>query len=407
MTTTTRDDVVARLVERFDWHDPAYTPDVAETVNRLLRERSAVTYTAAHGGMWVLSRYEHVRAAFKDHQAFRSGAGVFYPRAAGMPRFSPIEFDPPEHSELRELMAPPLQADEVRRLEPRVRQLAVELLAPVLARGHGDLAGELAKPLALGVVALAIGLSDPARSRIRELTSNLWQHLAKDRDANRFWPEFREMLTGEVDRVRAEPDGSYVSQLANASVDGAPISDERIHSILVSLCIAGHETTMNTLSRITWYLARDPGLQLRLRDEPALRSVVAEEALRRWCPTDRLTRVTTREVTIDGTTIPSGSRVVLLLDAANRDPAKFARPDEFSLDRGSSHHHLSFGFGIHHCLGARLARLEFEVVLSELARHPVYQLTEEPRRNFENGRHIVFDRVLVRFSGPAAAETAP
>lgn len=399
MTTTTHDDVVARLVEKFDWHDPEYTPDVAETVNRLVREKSAVTYTPAHGGMWILSRYEHVRAAFKDYQTFSSGSGVFFPRAAGMPRFSPIEFDPPEHSQLRELMAPPLHAEEVRRLRPRICQFAADLLDPVVARGHGDLVGELAKPLSIGVVALAVGLSDAARTRIRELTSNLWQHLAKASDASGFWPQFREMLSDEVRRVRAEPDGSYVSQLANMSLDGAPLPEERIHSILVSLCIAGHETTMNTLSRITWYLAQHPELQLRLREEPELRSVVAEETLRRWCPTDRLTRVTTREVTIDGTTIPRGARVVLLMDAANRDPAKFSDPEEFSVDRGDSHHHLSFGFGIHHCLGARLARLEFEVVLSELARHPVYHLLEEPNRHFENGRHIVFDRVLVRFAG--------
>jgi cytochrome P450 len=139
-------------------------------------------------------------------------------------------------------------------------------------------------------------------------------------------------------------------------------------------------------------------LQDRLAAQPELMAVAADETLRRWCPTDRFTRLTTRDVNIAGTDIPAGSRVVVLIDAANRDPQKFPRPDEFSLDRGNSHQHLSFGFGIHACMGANLARLELGSVLGELARHPRYQLAQEPRRHFENGRHIVFEQVHIQFA---------
>ncbi|MFJ1924366.1 cytochrome P450 [Streptomyces sp. NPDC088131] len=393
-----RQDLIDRLVREFDWHDPEYTPDVAQDVNREVREQAAVTYTAAHGGLWILSRHADVKAALKDHETFSSGSGVFYPRAAGMPKFSPIEFDPPEHRELRALMAPPLHNEEVRRLEPQIRTLATELIEPIVERGYGDFSAELANPFAIGVLALTIGLSEQAQGRVRELTSNLWKHLSKDSEADSFWPQFRELLAEEVRNARAHPGDFYISRLANTEIDGEPISDERLHSVIVSLCIAGHQTTLNTLSRMLWHLAGDPGLQHRLREEPDLMSVVGDETMRRWCPTDRFTRFTTREVTVDGTVIPSGSRVVLLLDAANRDPAKYPEPEEFSLDRGNSHQHLSFGFGIHHCLGAALARLEFRTVLRELAQHPVYHLTEEPNRHFENGRHIVFDRVPIRFA---------
>ncbi|MFD8478576.1 cytochrome P450 [Kitasatospora sp. NPDC059673] len=404
--TQARQDLIARLVGEFDWHDPEYTPDVAEDVNRGIRERSGVTYTPSHGGLWILSRHADVRAALKDHETFSSGSGVFHPRAAGMPMFSPIEFDPPEHGELRRLMAPPLHNEEVRRLEKPVRALAADLIDPIVRRGHGDFVAELAHPFAIGVLALAIGLSDRAQSRVRELTSNLWQHLSKDSDADDFWPQFQALLTEEVEAARANPGDHYLSRLAATEIDGEPISDERLHSIIVSLCIAGHQTTLNTLSRMLWYLAGHPELQARLRAEPELLPVVGDETMRRWCPTDRFTRVTTREVVVDGTVIPAGARVVLLLDAANRDPAKFPDPEEFSLERGTSHQHLSFGFGIHHCLGASLARLEFRTVLGELARHPVYHLTEEPHRRFENGRHIVFDAVKVRFEDPAAQDPA-
>jgi cytochrome P450 len=265
------------------------------------------------------------------------------------------------------------------------------------ARGYGEFTAEVAKPLAIGVLAMAIGLSESAQHRVRELTANMWKHLSKEPDSSKFWPAFQELLSDEVAIARTGNRDSYLSRLVNARIDGRPLSDETLHSIIVSYCIAGHETTMNTISRMLWHLGGNPALQLRLRAQPGLMSVAADETLRRWCPTDRFTRVATRDVTIGGTDIPRGSRVLVLIDAANRDPEKFPMPDEFSLDRGNSHQHLSFGFGIHACMGANLAKLELRSVLRELALHPGYRLTEEPHRHFENGRHIVFEKVHVEF----------
>ncbi|MBE1576289.1 cytochrome P450 [Amycolatopsis roodepoortensis] len=395
--TSTRQDPIERLTRRFDYHDPEYTPEVAEIVNREIGKNEGVTYSEAHGGMWILSRYEQVKAAFKDHATYSSGSGVFFPRAAGTPKFSPIDFDPPEHRARRRLMSPPLQQDVVRSLESQVAELTSRMVRPMVERGHGDFTGEVSKPLAIGVLAIALGLSESAQHQIRELTTTLWARLSKNPDLTDFWPEFRQLVSEEVRRAKEEPGDSYLSRLVGAELNGEPLSEETLQSIIVSYCIAGHETTMNTISRMLWYLGSNPLLQERLKAEPDLMPVAADETLRRWCPTDRFTRVTTRDVTIAGTAIPEGSRVVFLLDAANRDPDKFPDPDTFSLDRGNSHQHLSFGFGIHHCMGAHLARLELRIVLQELARHPVYHLTEDPGRHFENGRHIVFEKVPVKF----------
>ncbi|WP_067815071.1 cytochrome P450 [Actinomadura kijaniata] len=396
----TQEDVVARLVREFDYHDPEYTPEVAEIVNSEIRERAAVTYSPAHGGFWVLSRYEHVKAALRDYETFSSGFGVHFPRAAGMPKFSPIDYDPPEHRVIRKLMAPPMEREALRRLEPAVARLVADLVDPLVRKGEADLFTRLAQPLSIGVLGLAIGLSDAAQHRIRDLTRSMWKRLSRDSDAEGFWPAFRSLLSEEIRRAREEPGDYYLSHLVNARVDGEPISEDMLYSIIVSYCVAGHDNPMNSASRLLWYLAGHPELQERLRTEPELRTAVVEESLRRWCPADRLTRVTTRDVTIDGVTIPGGSRVVLLFDAANRDPAKFPAPDEFDPGRGNSHHHLSFGFGIHHCIGAQLSRMELRATLDELARRPAYFLTEEPRRHFENGRHIVFSGIHVRFETP-------
>jgi cytochrome P450 len=404
---TTAQDPVARLTTTFDFHDPDYTPDVAEIVNGTIREISAVTYSSAHGGFWILSRYEHVKAALKDHDTFSSGFGVHFPRSAGMPKFSPIDYDPPEHRAIRKLMSPPMEREAVRRLEPSIRQLAADLVEPIVRRGHGDLVTELSRPFAIGALALAIGLSESGQGAIRELTRNMWSRLSKDSDSTKFWPQYRSLISAEIQKAKERPEDSYLSRLRDSLVDGEPISDELLYSITVSFCVAGHDNTMNTLSRILWLLAGDAQLQQRLKREPGVMSGVAEECLRRWCPTDRFTRVTTRDVSIDGVTIPARSRVVLLFDAANRDSAKFSDPDTFSADRPDANQHLSFGHGIHHCLGAHLARTEFKAVLSELARHPAFRLTNEPRRYFENGRHIMFDRIQVRFEQPATAAQTP
>jgi cytochrome P450 len=323
-----------------------------------------------------------------------------------MPKFSPIDYDPPEHGAIRRLMAPPVDREAVGRLEPAVARLATDLVAPIVRRGHGDLVAELSRPFAIGTLALAIGLSEKAQQEVRELTATMWRRMAKDGDSSAFWPAYRDLLSGEIERARREPGDYYLSWLVRARIDGEPVSDELLYSVIVSYCVAGHDNTMNTISRILWHLAGDPALQRRIKAEPGLAAQVAEETLRRWCPTDRFTRVTTRDVTIDGVTIPKGSRVVLLFDAANRDPDTFPDPDAFRPDRDDAHRHLSFGNGLHHCLGARLARAEFKAVLGELARHPEYRLTEEPRLSFENGRHIMFDRIPVRFepSGTTAGK---
>lgn len=394
---STERDLLARLVRRYDHLDSELTPEVADTVHRTIRESPGVTHTSAHGGMWLLARYAHVRMALADHRTFSSAVGVFHPRPAGTPMFAPIEYDPPEHRLLRRLMSPPLLPEEVRRLEPSVRALAADLIDPLVARGHADFAAELARPFSIGAIALAIGFSESGRHRIRELTRSLWAHVSTDPDLSAFWPAFHELVSEEVAAARSGQKDSHLARLADTVVDGERISDERLRSIVISYCIAGHQTTLNAVSRMLWHLAGNPHLQRRLSGEPGLAPVAADETLRRWCPTDRFTRVTTRDVTVAGTVIPGGSRVMLLIDAANRDPEMFPDPDRFSLDRSNAHRHLGLGLGIHHCLGAQLARVELSAILSGLSGHPGYHLTEEPRRYFENGRNTVFEHVRVRF----------
>ncbi|MEU6742098.1 cytochrome P450 [Streptosporangium sandarakinum] len=395
---------VERLAVDFDHHDPELTPDLACLVHREIRETTPVAYSRAHGGMWILSRYDDVRAALRDHDTFSSASGVFFPRAEGTPPFAPLEYDPPEHTRFRALMKPPLLLPEARRLAPEIGVLVARAVRPVVARGGGDLVRELAVPLPLAVVSLAVGFSADARDRIRDLTSNTWARMPRDGDAGGFWPAFAELFQSEIRRARARSGGDHLSVLVREEIDGRPVTDAELHVMLVAYAIAGHETSMNTLAHLLRHLAAHPGLQDRLRAEPHLMPAAVEEALRLWTPVDHGTRLTTRDVEVGGVVIPRGSRVVLLTGAANRDPRAFPSPEEFRLDR-TPNRHLTFGHGIHFCLGAHLARVEFLAVLRELARHPDYELAGETRRYYENGRHICLDRLPVRFRPDTPART--
>ncbi|MER7536967.1 cytochrome P450 [Streptomyces sp. NPDC097704] len=388
---------LARLTADFDAHDPHLTPDLAVDVHRAIRTATPVAHSQAHGGTWIVSRYQDVRAALADHETFSSASGVFFPRASGTPRFAPLEYDPPEQNRFRAAMKPPFQLSRVRELHGALADLVRAHVTPIAERGHGDLVAELAVPLPLAVVGLAVGFTEHAQHSIRELTSNTWARMPKDDGPGGFWPAFAALFDGEIRRAREQPGDDYLSTLVRLPFDGRPATREELHVMLVAYAIAGHETSMNTLAHLLWQLGRQPELQSALRRDPGLVPAAVEEALRLWTPVDHGTRVTTRPVVVSGTEIPAGARVVLLTGAANRDPGVFPDPDAFRLDRGVNRH-LTFGHGIHFCLGAHLAREEFAQVLHELLRHPEFTLTENPTRYFENGRHICLDRLPVRFA---------
>lgn len=384
----------ARLSRDFDHHDQDFTPDMAVLVHRVLREGKRVAYSNAHGGMWILSRYADVEAALKDHETFSSASGVLFPCAKGTPRFAPLEYDLPEQAIFRDLMRPPFTIAAVRRLKYDIAKLVRRVVEPLVRRGGGELVTELAAPLPLAAVSLAVGFSTEAQQRIAELTGVSWTRMPSDGPSARFWPPFAELFRAEIKRAKSEPGDDYLSALVRSRIDGRLVTESELHAMLVAFAIAGHETTMNSLSHLLWQLGERTDLQGRLRGDPGLIPVAVEETLRLWSPVDHGTRVTTREVTIADVVIPRGARVILLTGAANRDPRRFAAPDEFRLDRGPVSH-LSFGAGIHFCIGAHLARLEFEAVLAELARHPDYRLRNRPTRHFENGRHVCLDRLDV------------
>ncbi len=350
-----------------------------------LRDRSPVHHIAKRD-LWAIARYEDVRAALRDWKTFSNVRGTFLPEEReGIRQFFPpegkfLDMDPPRHGQLRRLVEERFAAKNVKYLEPRIREVAVGLLER-LPRGAGepvDLSETFAGPLPVIVICEMLGVAPKDQANMRQWSIDV--HLrdpgegaVPDRGMKAGF-RIKEHLAAMIRDRREEPRDDIVSDLVLASVDGRALSDDEIIGTCFFLFFAGNETTSQLIASALLLLDRDPSLRARLIADPALIPEAIEEVLRLESPVQVDCRSTTRDVEVDGARIPAGSEVLMMYGSANRDPAAFAEPDRFDLDRTGSRH-MAFGDGIHFCLGAPLARLEARVALEEvLARIPGYRV---------------------------------
>lgn len=365
---------------RRDWNEHSLWTDYAD-----LLERESVVHSGAHGGFWTVSHHADVKNALRDHETFSSAHGHRIPYVEAMGTI-PIDFDPPAHGPYRDLLVQAVSPRRVRELEPFLQHTISELVSRFVERGGGDAVTELALPLPLTVLTEIVGFSASTVATFRELTVALWadgtaEGQLRGREA------LTEVLTNEIRRhQRTRPD-DYLSWLLRAQIDDRAIREDEVVSVLLSLAVAGHETTMNSVGSLLYLLATHQGEQSRLRADTSLAPGYVEEMLRLRTPAQAFARRTTRDADIAGTTIPRGEWVLLLNAAANRDPRQFEKPDAFDVNR-STRGHLAFGWGIHQCVGASLARLELRIVLEQLCTHPAFVLDGEATfSSLEAGTH--------------------
>jgi cytochrome P450 len=336
-----------------------------------LLENAPVHPVPWHAGstVWVLSRFADVSSALKDHEAFSSQVAP-----------APILMfkDPPEHTRIRRTLQRAFTPRAIDALAPRIEELAGALWDASLDRGGGDVIDAFAHPLPALVIGEMLGVPDDRRDELRRwsddtvhaLGGGLGMTPAARAAAREGAMQLAALLRSGLDGWRARPGETIGSALAHLAAEG-DLTDDEAAAFAQFLFVAGHETTTSLLGSGLERLARDPALREGLRAEPDRLGAFVEETLR-WKPSlHRLFRVTTRDVTLHGTTIPAGSFVCLLLGAANRDPRRYPRADGFDL-AGDTSGQLAFGAGIHVCLGAPLARLEgrigFRIVVERTAR---------------------------------------
>ena len=335
---------------------------------RHLRDQQPCYHNAARG-IWVLSRYQDVRAALADTDAFSSTEGVGYERR---PVPMMIAYDPPEHTRLRRIVASRFTPRALAAWEPRIDAVVKELWDPLLGAGPIDLVELLSGPFPVRVIAEMMDIPFERRADFKRWSDSTVEALGgavglppeQRAKVEMTILEFATYFAGVVAERRPEAAdrSDLISLLIRPSEDGESLSDMEIISFCVLLLVAGNETTTNLISNTVWHVLRTAGSWKRLVREPGLDKSLIEESLRYDAPIQGFFRNTTKALEIAGGTIPAGAKVMLLYGSANRDERKFEAPDEFRIDRNPLEH-IAFGFGPHTCLGAYLARLEARALL--------------------------------------------
>lgn len=357
--------------------EPAVAKDPGPFFNEL-RSQCPVAKTDAHGGFWMVSRYDDVREAVLRPEIFSSASGVTIPPVPN-PALPCLEQDEPYHRDYRRPMQSWFSTGRMAQLEGRVRDVVTRLLDPVIDQGHGDIAKILAEPVPPVVIGLILGLPESDWPWFRERSGDFFELSAAGDKAGAEAAVFDLFgyVAAQLEERRAAPKDDMLSAITAIEVDGAPISMEATISLAFLILAAGHETTVGGIGGMLYRVAKDTGVRDRLLADPSLLPGAVEESLRLESPLMGLGRMTVRDTTLAGVAIPEAERVMLLYGAANRDPAVFEDPERFRIDR-ENNRHFGFGFGIHRCVGAPLARLEMKVVLEEvLRRMPAFRLESD------------------------------
>ncbi|MGQ0434619.1 MAG: cytochrome P450 [Microthrixaceae bacterium] len=360
-------------------HDPDFWAGDPYPAFAALRADDPVhRYEGPAGNLWALTRHADVLTASKDTSAFCSGKGVLLTDLTRpvLSTESILYLDPPKHSKHRKLVSPSLSVRRVAELEERVRGIVVELLDAMEGHEVVDVVEALSVPLPLMVIAELVGVprSDLAEFRV-------WSD-AMIEAASEFTDESM-ALAAELfvyidaivqDRHNAAQD-DLVSILAHGHVDGEAVSDLDINMFVLSLLVAGNETTRTLISNGLLALATHPEQRKILVDDPSTIPVGVEELLRWEAPIMSFCRTATRDTELSDTKIAEGDYVVMLYQSANRDEAVFGpTADQLDVTRAPNPH-TSFGYAEHYCLGAGLARLEAKILFEELlGRWPAYEI---------------------------------
>ncbi|ALC82953.1 MULTISPECIES: cytochrome P450 [Bacillus] len=333
-----------------------------------LRKETPVRYDESRG-CWDVFRYDDVHFVLKNPKLFSSQRG-------GESGFqgSILTMDPPRHSKMRNLVNKAFTPKAIRNLEKRIEDVTTYLIDQVKENERMDIVHDLAGPLPVIIIAELLGV--PAKDReLFKTSSDILVAGAEDDSEKAFermaqkrkeGSEFlRDYFIKIIEERKAHPEEDLISLLLSAEIDGEKLTEDEILAFSILLLVAGNETTTNLITNAVRYLVEDKKIQEHARADLSLIQNLVEETLRFYPPIQAIGRVVKEDVEIGGQFIQKGSQVVSWVASANRDEDKFEEADRFLLER-KSNPHMSFGFGIHFCLGAPLARQEGAIVLSTL-----------------------------------------
>ncbi|WP_018331346.1 cytochrome P450 [Actinomycetospora chiangmaiensis] len=363
----------------FDAFAPEHRPD---PYRRYALVREAVPFLDSGLGVEFVTRHAECTAILSETRwSHRDEAELFHPDAerVDLPT-SFLWMDPPDHTRLRSLVSKAFTPRRVVDLAPRIRELVDGMLDRALAAGQVEAIEAIAYPLPLIVICEMLGVPEPDQEMVHRVGPALArgfdpdpvlderERRARDEAARELIAYFRDLIARRV----AEPRDDLVSALGRVHEGGDVLDEHEMLSTCITMLIAGHETTVNMVGNGLLAFARHPGQLARVRDRPELAGPAVDEILRYDSPVHMTTRTARGKLVVGERTFADGDNVCVLVASANRDPRAYADPDAFDVARYAgavaTPRHLGFALGIHYCMGAALARLEGEILWTELAR---------------------------------------
>lgn len=417
MRTAVRTQGIPTESNEYDPLSSAVIADPYPWYRRLLAEDRP--YHDERNDLWVLSRWDHVYEAMRNHGALSSAEGVAY-RRMYLPMM--LTSDPPDHTRLRRIVQREFTPRALEQWSTMIDRLAADAVARLRVSETVDFAATVASPFPVAVIAAILGIDDEDLPELRRISDDVVEAFKLTQPENRAasvivdlvssrrmietvmgvgmrfpgaagaflrgltaittrlvgnerWADdvarspravadLQKICAALVRERRRKPGDDLVSKLLAEHPDGH-LSDSEIFFFFLLLLIAGHETTTNLLGNLVIALLDRPDEWRKLKEDPSLVPSAVRESLRYESPIQGFFRTAVTAYRVSGVEIPAGARVLLLFGAANRDPGHYPDPDEFRVDR-DPRDHLGFGGGIHHCLGSTLAEMEGMAVLREL-----------------------------------------
>lgn len=323
---------------------------------------------------WAVSRYSDVDFILRNPRLFSSGLWneaasgdlVAVPEAPGL-----LSMDPPDHTRMRKLANKGFTPRLIRAMEPRVQTITQGLLKTLKKQTEADLVPTLSVPLPIIVIAEMLGIELARQADFKRWSDSLVQSLNHPTDEavraeiRQSITEFRTYMEHMIQKRRTEPGDDLITAFVQAEEERQTLTSIEILGLTVLLLAAGNETTTNLIGNAVLALLTHPEELAKVRADRASVSTLVEEVLRYDPPVQVVYRQATQDVKLAGGKVPAGATVLVLLGAANRDERKFPDPDRFEVARNPPDH-VGFGYGIHYCLGAPLARLSGRVALDAL-----------------------------------------
>ena len=385
---------------------------------RWLRENDPVHWDAKNA-IWAVSKHADVVYASKHHEIFCSGEGT----RPNMPtKLSIVDMDEPRHGQLRNLINRGFKPRRVADIEARFRQFTVETMEKIQRQGQCDFVKDIAVPMPIEVIADLIGIPKTDRDKLHHWSDTMiasdgnYDDIEQMSKAANAFAEYCAYIEDTIEDRRKNPQEDLVSVLVTAKDSGVlgqdlsvnaakmpsdhatEMAKDELTMFLVTLLIAGNETTRNALTGGMSQLIENPGERQKLLDNRALIPKAVEEIVRHVSPVLNFARTATQDTELRGRKIQKGEKILLMYPSANRDADVFTDPDAFKVDRDPNPH-VAFGIGNHFCLGANLARMEIRVMLEEiLNRMPDMEYSEGPPKMHPSLLVRSFTHMPVKFT---------